>query len=247
MGRLAAIYRHPVKSLGEEALDAIRLEAGRPMPWDRTWAVTHGSSEFNPAEPEWVASGNHVIQSYNPALAQVKCVFEEGTGVIALAHPALGEIWADPETEGAAICDWIAPLAGPSAPPPHRLIRLPGGQALHDFPDTHLSIGNLASLRELEEMAGRTLEHIRFRMNLWVDGFAPWEELGWSGLALGPVRLRVTGRVKRCNATNADPATGTRTTDLTRLLHGRFGHMDFGVYAQVASGGDLRIGDEAAT
>lgn len=248
MARLAAIYRHPVKSLGEEALSSVRLEPGRAMPWDRVWAVTHGKSEFNPAEPEWVTSRNHVIQSFIPKLAQVKCVFEEDTGVIALAHPDLGEIWTDPDEEGGRIADWIAPLAAPSGPAPYRLIRLPGGRALTDFPETDLSIGNLASLRALEEMAGQPLEHIRFRMNLWVDGLAPWAEFDWEGgeISVGAARLSVIGRVTRCNATNADPATGARTTDLTRLLHGRFGHMDFGVYARVAAGGVIATGDEVA-
>ena len=150
-----------------------------------------------------------------------------------------------PETEGARLTDWLAPIAAPSGPPPYRLIRLPGGQALTDFPDTHYSIGNLASLRALEEMAGRKLEHIRFRMNLWIDGAAPWEEFDWIDreIAIGPARFRVIDPVGRCNATNADPATGTRTTDLTRVLHARFRHMDFGVYAQAASDGELRIGD----
>ena len=57
-------------------------------------------------------------------------------------------------------------------------------------------------------------------------------------------RLTVTGRVKRCHATNADPETGTRTTDLPRLLHSRFGHMDFGVYARVMNGGDISLDDK---
>ena len=243
---LAAIYRHPVKSLGEEALSRVSVAAGKPMPWDRVWAVSHGNSEFNPAEPEWVSSRNNVIQSTNPQLARITCAFSETTGNLSLAHPDLGEITLKPETEAERLTAWLAPIAAPSGPAPYRLIRVPGGQALTDFPDTHYSIGNLASLRALEEMAGRTLEHIRFRMNLWIDGAAPWEEQDWldGEIAIGAARFRITDPVGRCNATNADPATGTRTTDLTRLLHSRFRHMDFGVYAQAVTDGDLKVGDK---
>ena len=244
--RLAAIYRHPVKSLGEEALQTVAVAAGQPMPWDRVWAVTHGRSMFNPAEPEWVEPRNHVIQSTNPNLARITVAYSETTGRLSLAHPDLGEITVVPDEDGEAITEWLAPIANPSGPPPYRLIRLPGGQANTDFPDTHFSIGNLASLRALEDMAGRTLEHIRFRMNLWIDGAAPWEEMEWEGreVAIGAARFRITFPVGRCNATNADPATGTRTTDIPRLLHGRFRHADFGVYAQVVQGGEIAVGDE---
>jgi len=95
-------------------------------------------------------------------------------------------------------------------------------------------------------MAGTSLAHIRFRMNLWVDGFTPWEEFEWEGreITVGAARLTVTGRVKRCNATNADPDTGLRNTELPRLLHSSFGHMDFGVYARVLNGGDVALDDK---
>lgn len=243
-GALAAIYRHPIKSLGDEALDRVTLTPGQPLPWDRTWALAHDRSAFNAVEPEWVGSRNFVIQSTNPALAQVGCRLDDVAEAVTLSHPILGEITVRPDDEGDALGAWLAPIAGASGPGPYRIARLAAG-ALHDFPDTHVSIGNLASLRALEEMAGRSLEHIRFRMNLWVDGFAPWEELEWSSLHIGPAKLTVIDRCKRCSATNADPSTGTRTTDLTRLLHGRFGHMDFGVYAQVAEGGEVALGQEA--
>lgn len=246
--RLAAIYRHPVKSLGEEALERVSVTAGQAMPWDRVWAVSHGRSEFNPLEPEWVESKSNVIQSTNPNLARITCAFSETTGKLSLAHPDLGEITVYPETDGERLTEWLAPIAAPSGPPPYRVIRVPGGQALTDFPDTHFAIGNLASLRALEEMAGRTLEHIRFRMNLWIDGAAPWEEFDWlDGEAkIGGLRFKIIDRVTRCSATNADPQTGTRTTDLTRDLYNRFKHMDFGVYAQALDSGELTVGDEVA-
>lgn len=243
MGRLAAIYRHPVKSLGEEPLARASLAPGRPIAWDRVWAVAHGESAFDASAPEWVKSRNFVIQSQNPALAQITCAFDEAAETIRLAHPGHGAITLRPAGAHPELSDWIAPLT--CRPGPYRIARLPGA-TLHDFPDTHISIGSLSSLRELEEMAGRTLEHIRFRMNLWLDGFAPWSEFGWNDVTVGDARLKTIARVTRCNATNANPATGARDTELQKLLHARFGHMDFGVYAQVVTGGDIAVDDEAA-
>lgn len=244
MIRLEEIRRNPVKGLGQEVLQTTLLTAGRPIGWDRVWAVTHGNSEFDDDNPVWVKSRNHVIQSTNPALAQVACRYDEAAGELTLSHPDLGEVTANPAANGQRIADWIAPIAAPSGPPPYRMVSVPGGN-LHDFEDTHLSIGNLASLRALEEMAGMALDRIRFRMNLWIDGAAPWEEFDWEGaeIAVGDARLKIIDRVTRCNATNADPATGKRNAEIPKLLHERFRHMDFGVYAQVTEGGDITIGD----
>lgn len=244
---LEEIRRNPVKGLGQEVLQSTLLTAGRPIGWDRVWAVTHGNSEFDEENPVWVRSRNHVIQTTSPALAQITCRYDEASGELTLAHPDLGEVTANPVANGQRIADWLAPIAAPSGPPPYRIVSIPGGN-LHDFEDTHLSIGNLASLRALEEMAGMTLERIRFRMNLWIDGAAPWEEFDWGGqeIALGDTRLKITGRVKRCNATNADPQTGKRNTDIPKLLHERFGHLDFGLYAQVIQGGEIKIGDRVS-
>ena len=248
MARLEEISRNPVKGLRQEVLQSALLTAGRPLGWDRVWAITHGNSEFDEDNPVWVKPKNHVIQSTNPALAQITCRYNEAAGALTLAHPDLGEVTANPAAEGQRIADWIAPIAGPSGPPPYRIVSVPGGN-LHDFEDTHISIGNLASLRALEEMAGVALDRIRFRMNLWIDGAAPWEEFDWDGgeITIGAARFRITDRVKRCNATNADPATGQRNTEIPKLLHQRFGHMDFGMYAQVSHGGEITIGDPVAS
>ncbi len=53
------------------------------------------------------------------------------------------------------------------------------------------------------------------------------------------------GRCVRCNATTANPATGKRDVQVPALLKQRFGHVDFGIYAQVVRGGTVRRGDAA--
>lgn len=44
MARLAAIYRHPVKSLGEEAPDRVALVAGQVSARGQTLAVAPGEA-----------------------------------------------------------------------------------------------------------------------------------------------------------------------------------------------------------
>ncbi|MEM7269295.1 MAG: MOSC domain-containing protein [Pseudomonadota bacterium] len=246
MIRLEEIRRNPIKGFGQEVISSARLEAGEALPWDRVWALTHGNSEWDDANPRWVRSRNHVIQTTCSALSQITCAYD-GAAAMTLTHPQLGEITFDPTGESDRLAEWIEPIAGESGPPPYRLVTLPGGR-LHDFEDTHFSIGSLSSLRALEGMAGASLDRIRFRMNLWIDGAAPWEEVEWEGreIMIGSARLKITGMVKRCAATHANAATGKRDIEVTRLLYDRFGHMNFGVYAQVLEGGRIAQGAEVS-
>jgi len=244
--QIGRIYRHPVKSLGEEARDEVTLSAGCTMPWDRAWAVTHGASAFDPGAPEWVKPTNFVTQTFVPALSQIGAAYDEGSGQLTLTHPARPEITLAPGTPdgAAALTDWLLPLAEDVRPGPYGLARLPGG-AFTDDPDTHIAINSLASLRALEAAAGRPLAHIRFRGNFWLDGLDPWQEFEWVGqeISLGAARLEIIEPIVRCNATAANPETGQRDLPLPNLLEERYGHRDFGVYAQVIEGGPVRLGD----
>ena len=47
----------------------------------------------------------------------------------------------------------------------------------------------------------------------------------------------------RCAATGVEPGTGRRDMDLVQTLRQNFGHIDCGVYARVASGGRISVGD----
>ena len=246
---LAAIYRHPIKSLGEEALDEVTLRAGQAIPHDRTWAIAHGGA-WDPENPAWMGgSAKMVSTTYVPRLSQMKTRFEEATGSVHLSHPDLGELSVQPSDplHHTVLTGWIEPLLeGMGRVGPFHVCEAPG-VAFTDFEDTHLSIATDNSLRALSEHIGQPLEHIRFRMNLWLEGPAPWSELEWVGqeIEIGETRLSIIGRDARCNTTNANPSTGKRDTQIPAYLRKTFGHMDFGVYAQVTRGGTIRAGDRA--
>lgn len=245
---LGEIYRHPVKSLGEEALDSVRLTTGQTMPFDRAWAIAHGRNEWDDAAPAWLAPGHLVNQTHVPKLAQIETGFNEATGMLTLRHPDLPFLRIQPGTpEGdAALTEWIAPLADNARPGPYRVCAAPG-VAFTDFEETHLSIASTRSRAILEQICGQNFESIRFRMNLWLDGMDPWAEFDLVGreIEIGAVRLHVIDRCQRCNATNASPETGQRDAKIPSTLRKRYGHMDFGVYAQVISSGEIRLGDYA--
>jgi hypothetical protein len=109
-----------------------------------------------------------------------------------------------------------------------------------------VSIINLASVAAVENVIGAPVDPLRFRGNLYVAGWPPWREFELLGrdLRIGTTaRLKVVKRIQRCAATNVDPDTGVRDLAIPRALMDSFNHVDCGVYADVATGGDIGIGD----
>lgn len=242
---LAHIFRHPVKSLGEEELESADLRKGRSIAYDRRWAVAHGEAD---AVHGWAGPKNFVTQTHVPKLAQIRCHFRPESHLLHLSHPDLPDIAFQPgSVEGDdMLAEWLEPLVkGTTRSGPFLVYERPDG-AFTDFIDTDISIGSEASRRALGQRAGQDLAHIRFRMNLWLEGLAPWEELDLVGreIEIGEARLMIIRRDKRCNATAASPMTGNRDVQVPAILNEQFGHMDFGVYATVSRGGTIRPGDE---
>lgn len=246
--RLALICRHPLKGHGREDLASVCLSAGQAMPWDRVWAVAHEAARLD-ADGGWVPCANFARGTKAPALMALTCRLDEGTGRLTLRHPELGEhafTFGDQAGMAAAV-DWLRPLNPPDRAAPARMVT--ADQALTDSPWPSVSILSLASLRVLSQRMGMDLSPHRFRGNLWVEGWAPWEEFDLLDreITIGGARLRVRERIGRCKATTVNPDTGRVQGDTLAALEAAYGHTDFGVYAEVVDGGTVALGDEVTT
>jgi uncharacterized protein len=86
----------------------------------------------------------------------------------------------------------------------------------------------------------------RFRPNVVVSGFGPWEEDRWRRIRIGSVSFRVAKPCGRCVVTTTDQATGERGRQPLRMLarHRRFGKsLVFGQNIIPDSPGLIRVGD----
>lgn len=245
MGSVAGLWRHPVKSLGHEALDAATLAPGACLPGDRIWALAHGTSAFDPAVPGWVGPNNFARVTHAPRLAQVAARLDRGT--LHLTHPERSPLSAAPDSpEGAeAIAAWAGPLAEGARPGPYRLVR--AAQAMTDVPEPWVSVLSMTSLTALSQRAGVAPDPRRFRGNIWLEGFALWEEAEWPGrtLRVGGAVLKVIEPIWRCRATEANPETGRYDAPMLQSLRAATGDTAFGVYAEVVEGGPVTLGDAA--
>lgn len=242
-GTLAHIFRHPIKAHGREELASVVLSAGAALPWDRHWAVAHDLSKFDPSAPAWTPCPNFQRGARTPAVMAIAARLDEGTGRMHLTHPDLPPLDFDPETEGARLIDWLAPISPVERFRPVALVRAPG-VAMTDSDYPTVSIKNLASNAALGAYMGQDLSIHRWRGNLWLDGLAPWVEFDWIGrqLRIGDTLLEVRERVGRCKATTANPATGIVDADTLKGLRETVGAQDFGVFAVVVKGGEIAPG-----
>jgi len=138
----------------------------------------------------------------------------------------------------------MARLLGDAAQGPLRLIDGEGHRFL-DHPSGHVSIINQASVRDLEQRLGKSLDPLRFRANLYVDGWPAWAENDWTGrrIDLGGVETAVFKPITRCAAPGVDPSTAIRDLDIPAELFRLYGHPNCGIYVQVKQGGVVREGD----
>jgi hypothetical protein len=171
--------------------------------------------------------------------------FDEVTGRLALTHPDLPALQFFPETEGQRLIDWLAAISPDEKFRPVALVQALG-TAMTDTDYPSISIKNLASNTALGRHMGKDLSIHRWRGNLWLDGLAPWAEFDWIGkrLRIGDTLLEVRERVGRCKATTANPETGRVDADTLAALREVVGEQDFGVFAVVLTGGEIRRGDK---
>lgn len=245
-GHLATLYRHPIKGFTPERLNFADLAAGQPFPCDRMWAVENGPSGFDPAAPAFIPKQKFTVLMAIADVARARTAYDEATGTLrasAKGQPDFEGVMTDPAGR-AAFAAWLTALLGEEVRGELKVIEAPGHRFM-DHPLGHVSIINLASLRDLEQRMGRPLDPLRFRANLYVEGWAPWAEMDWAGreLMLGFARAKVFKPIVRCAATHVDPETAERDMDVVKALFDNYGHMFCGIYLHVTDGGRITVGD----
>lgn len=241
MIRIAALWRHPLKAHGREALDRVTLHAGQSMPYDRTWAVAHTQSKASSGA--WASCANFTRGAGMPQLQAISATLDEGTERLTLRHPDLAELVFHPDRDVQNFLAWIAPLCPDARAQPADILRL-DGRGYTDSPVPSISMMSHSSHSAVEHSVGAALDITRWRGNIWVEGAEAWDEFNWVGrrAKLGGATLGFDAPYTRCKSINANTQTGLRDLDLLAALD-RFGHREFGIGCSVITGGDIHVGD----
>lgn len=251
MRTISDLYRYPVKGLSPERLDAVAMQAAHGFPLDRELALTNGGWNYEPESYEPRPKSDFLMLMQHERLATLRVRVDSASRLITVLGPH-GPLEASLDDEAAldGLAEYIGSQVGKPLPGKPKLVRAQGKR----FTDVSvvspslmnsISLINLASVRELERVMGKTLNPLRFRANVYFEGESPWEEFAWvdKEIQLGSVRCRIVLRTRRCAATNVDPETGVRDLGVPQALMRHFRHGDLGVYAEVLQDGRLAVGD----
>jgi uncharacterized protein YcbX len=247
---VTALYRYPVKGLSAEPLQHAMLTPGETVSGDRSYAIENGPTGFDPAVPRYFPKSRFLMLMRDERLATLHSRYDDTSRVLTIRTNGEEAVRADLGTaEGRATVErfFAANFSQELRGPPQILVG--NGHSFSDVARKVVSIINLESVAAIEKMVEQPVHPLRFRANLYVRGWPAWSELDLleRTLAIGDIRLKVVKRIVRCTATNVDPETAARDLDIPRTLMRTLGHCDCGVYAEVVTGGTIRIDDKVET
>lgn len=244
--RIAALFRHPVKGFTPEPLTRVTLTAGQAFPCDRLFAVEDGPSGFDPAAPGHISKTKFTVLAKIPAVARIITRFEEDIGVLRAIDGGREASFPLKTPEGrAAFAAFLSEALGDEARGPLRVIEAPGDHRFMDHPQGAVSLINQASVADLGTRAGRTLEPLRFRANIYVEGWPAWSEMALTQarFKIGAATLAVFKPIVRCAATHVNPASAVRDFDTVGAIQAQHGHSFCGLYLTVVESGDIAVDD----
>jgi len=243
---IASLYRYPVKGLSPERLSSVQVATAEGFPLDRMYALLRTQADFDAGAPVWLAKANFVMLMMHEQIAGLKTHYlhQDKKLFVTTATGRQLEFLLGESAGRAALEQFFADFMPKHLTTAPRLVESTG----HQFTDKaakYISLINLATLRELEQCWGESLDPLRFRANVYIDDAEPFSELDWIGqeIRLGSVIAKVAQRNGRCAATNVNPDTGIRDRNVPGKLRAAFGHKDLGVYLSVTQGGQLNEGD----
>jgi uncharacterized protein YcbX len=226
VGRVAGLWRYPVKSMAGEALAEVEV-SWHGLAGDRRWAfVRNGLTQSG--FPWLTLRECRDMGHYRPSFADPDRPDKSPTMV---------------QTPSGATFDVADPALGAElCPDGVRVIRQDRGV----FDTLPLSLITTQTVARLGETVGTRLEVQRFRPNILVEAAdeAPFAEDAWLGcvLRIGGIRMRVDKRDSRCVVITMDPATLERNPAILRTV-ARDRQGCLGVYGSTVEPGRIALND----
>jgi len=235
-----------VKGLSAQDLDRVDLAAGHGIPFDRRWAVAHGSTGFDEAAPKHLPKTSYLQLMQHERLATLQAVFAEEDETLTLMRDGRQVARGNLSLPiGRSLIEQFLSAWGKAEINGNPRIVGTAGAELSDCGLPVLSLINLATVRDLERVARRPVDPMRFRANIYIDDMPPWAEFDLVGksVRVGQARMQGLSRIDRCGATNVNPETAERDMQIPKLLQSGFGHVDCGIYLSVTGAGSIETGN----
>lgn len=227
VGRVAGLFRYPVKSMAAEPLSSVEI-GWHGLVGDRRWGFIRPGMEHS-GFPWLTIRERSSMWQYQPSFLEPDDPDSSPTRV---------------RTPSGMDRDVLDPALAAELGEGTRVIRQKRGV----FDTAPLSLITTRAVANIAAQVGTPLAIERFRPNLVVevDDDLPehFPEDGWVGASvrLGDVVMRVDQRDRRCVMVNVDPTTTVNDATILRtIVREREGWL--GVYGSVVTPGHVAIGD----
>jgi MOSC domain-containing protein len=224
VGRVAALWRYPVKSMAAEGLERVEV-SWHGLAGDRRWAFIR-AGQVRSGFPWLTIRELPELAHYRPRFAEPD---RPNASMTLVRTPSGGEL------------DVVDPALAAELGPGVRVIKSDRGI----FDTLPLSLLTTQTLAGLGRLAGTGLAAGRFRPNLLVDACdGDFPEDAWVGrvLRIGGLRIRVDKRDQRCAVVTVDPVTLARDPAILRAI-ARQRNARLGVYGSTVEPGQIAVGD----
>lgn len=225
VGRVAALWRYPVKSMGAEALEEVDI-GWHGFVGDRRWAVVRNDKIVG-GFPWLTLRERFDMNRFRPTYVQPA---DANRSSVVVRVAGAGDIeLLDPEfvkSLGDDLC----------------VLKLYRGT----FDIMPLSLITTQTIAGFGALLGGAVDVQRFRPNLLVEAAdgGPFPEDAWVDcvLRIGSMRMHIGQRSERCAVVNVDPHTGERNPAVLRAI-AREREARLGVYGSTVEPGRAAVGD----
>jgi uncharacterized protein YcbX len=225
VGRVAAIWRYPVKSMAHESLEAVDVD-WQGLAGDRRWAFVQPDKQTS--NFPWLTIREcPQMNQYRPRLVDPD------------RPEASATVVRTPDGDELDVAD---PALAARLVPGLRVIKQNRGT----FDWLPLTLMTSGTVDALSALVGEPLDPLRFRPNFWVESVpgADFPEDAWVGrtLRIGGLRLRGDERDLRCVMVNIDPTTSQRNPAVLRTI-ARERQNCLGLHGSTVTPGRVAVGD----
>jgi uncharacterized protein len=223
VGRVAALWRYPVKSMAAEPLEAVEVSwAG--FAGDRRWAFVRSGIERS-GFPWMTIRQRSNMGEYRPSFVDPSRPDDSRTVV---RTPTGDELEVVDPALAAELGEGV------------RVIKQDRGV----FDAMPLSLISTQSVAALGALVGSELDPLRFRPNLLIEASEPYEEETWVGsvVRVGGMAMRVDQQDERCAIVTVDPVTSERNPAVLRAI-AQQRDTCMGVYGSTVTPGRVAVGD----
>ena len=230
VGRVSALYDHPIKSCAARRVSVLRLDGLGPV-HDRRWMLIDARGDFvsQRTQPQLClvhavpVSGGLQVKTAGRAPLFAATPTEEGRTLRV-------QVWGDTCSAldaGNEAAMWFSDLLGLDT----RLVRqgaahdraidprYSSGQVAYadGFP---LLVTTAAAIQEIAERGRRPPDARRFRPNIVIAGPRAFAEDRWRRIRVGSLEIDLVKPCSRCGVVNVDPDTGVSSPEQLRELAG---------------------------